>query len=130
MNILTLCGVCCVCVAAVLILKENGNKGYAAILGSVCIVIIFSLLLDKIKIILNFVRVIASADNGIIYVDAVIKSFGVAFVAEVGADTLRELGSENIAKILESAARVEMLILCIEPLGTLLDKALSFIGHA
>ena len=83
---------------------------------------------EKIKVIIDLTRSLLDKRSGLLYADLALKAFGVAFVGEVGADLLRELGSENIAKSLECVAKLEILLLSVEPINALVDFALGFLG--
>ena len=128
MNIFAVFGVVLLCVVCSLILRESGQGYIGVILISFCIIVIAGLSTTKLYSSLgNLLNSIKSIN--LKYTEIVIKSFGVAFVGEIGSDIIEGMGSTNVAKYYVFAAKVEILCLCIEPVCALLSKLVEMSGQ-
>src|SRR5690554_8061535 len=76
--------------------------------------IIFTLILDKIQIIIDLLQSLADQANiSSYYLVIVLKIVGVAYLAEFGAEICRDAGESALATKIEVAAKVGVLVLAI-----------------
>ena len=130
MSVMSLCGVGFVCICAVIIVRENGYKSFSIIISCICSLLLLIFTVNKISGEYEAIKMLLVNNARIKYIDVATKAFGTAFVCEVCSDFIRELGSDSIAKGLETAGKAEILILCIAPLREILTITLSIAGQA
>ena len=120
MNILSVFGIVFLCVISAIVLRETG--AYTVGLFLVCFVIAGVGVISVSSLSSSINELLSSVNNlPFKHSDVVLKSFGIAFVGEIGADIIHELGSENVAKYFLLFAKVEILCLCLAPMYELLD---------
>ena len=129
MNIIYVFGIVFVCVVGALIIKESGSDSLGTFIVCFIIVVVGAF---SVSTLATFVRKMLSGVDSlpIRYTDVVLKSFGIAFVGEIGADIIEELGSHNVAKYFLFAAKVEILCLCLAPITDLLEQLFMLSGQA
>ena len=130
MNILSVCGVAFLCFCAVIVVRENGYKTFAAVVGCVCTLMIILFSVRKASVGISQLWNTLIAGYEIKHADVVIKSFGIAFVCDVCSDCIKDLGGTTVAAALEIAAKAEIMLLCISPLNEILTGALHLAGQA
>ncbi len=130
MSVFSVCGIGFVCICASVIVRENGYRNYSVIVSCLCAAVILVYSVSRLSGSYDGIRMILNSNSNIKYIDVVAKSFGTAFVCEVCSDFIRELGSDSIAKSIETAGKAEIMLLCIQPIGEILNTALSLAGQA
>jgi len=90
--------------------------------------IIFTLIIDKIKIIVNLLQNLADQANiSSYYLIIVLKIVGVAYLAEFGADICRDAGENALATKIEIAAKVGVLVLAIPIIVAILESVMRLL---
>lgn len=91
-------------------------------------VTLFLVVIGKIGLIINIVNDLASR-SGIpdIYLKTILKIIGIAYVAEFGAQMIRDAGQEGIASRVEFAGKVFILILAIPIINIVVETLLSLV---
>ena len=130
MSVMSMCGIGFVCVCAMIIVRENGYKSFSVVISCMCALLILIYALSAVTGEYEELRSILYNKTNIRYVDVVTKAFGTAFVCEICSDFIRELGSESIAKGLETAGKAEILFLCISPMKEIITMAVFLAGQA
>ncbi|AGA69862.1 stage III sporulation protein AD [Desulfitobacterium dichloroeliminans LMG P-21439] len=91
-------------------------------------VIIFTLILDKIKIIIDLLQNLADQANiSSYYLIIVLKIVGVAYLAEFGADICRDADEKALATKIEIAAKVAVLVLAIPIIVAILESIMRLL---
>jgi len=91
-------------------------------------VIIFTLILDKIKIVIDLLQNLADQANiSSYYLIIVLKIVGVAYLAEFGADICRDAGEKALATKIEIAAKVGVLVLAIPIIVAILESVMRLV---
>ena len=62
-----------------------------------------------------------------IYITAMLKAFGVALISHICAEVCRECKSTTLADTVLFAGKVELLLLCIQPVTEILKNAAALL---
>ena len=116
-------------VATVLAIVIKKQKPEIAIqLSLVTGVIIFILLLDKIRVVLYVLEELANRSNvNVFYMTTLLKIIGVAYIAEFGAQVCRDAGESAIASKVEFAAKILIMVLAIPIIIAIMDSVMRLI---
>ncbi len=116
-------------VATVLAIVIKKQKPEIAIqLSLVTGVIIFILLLDKIRVVLYVLEELANQANvNVFYMTTLLKIIGVAYIAEFGAQVCRDAGESAIASKVEFAAKILIMVLAIPIIIAIMDSVMRLI---
>ncbi|ACL21531.1 stage III sporulation protein AD [Desulfitobacterium sp. LBE] len=127
MEIWQIVGIALVVAIIGVVLKEV-RKEIALQLTILTGVIIFTLILDKIKIIIDLLQNLADQANiSSYYLIIVLKIVGVAYLAEFGADICRDAGEKALATKIEIAAKVGVLVLAIPIIVAILESVMRLV---
>ncbi|KOP63937.1 stage III sporulation protein AD [Bacillus sp. FJAT-18019] len=116
-------------IATVLILIVKEQKPLFAFLLTVSTsVLIFLLLIGKIGNVLSMLEDLAENSGvQIIYLKTVLKIIGIAYIAEMGAQIVRDAGQESIASKIEMAGKVLILVLAVPIIGIIIETVLKLL---
>jgi len=91
-------------------------------------IVLFLVVIGKIGLIINVVSDLANR-SGIpdIYLKTILKIIGIAYVAEFGAQMVRDAGQESIASKIEFAGKVLILVMAIPIINIVVETLLSLI---
>lgn len=91
-------------------------------------IVLFLFIIGKIGLIINVVNDLATR-SGIpdIYLKTILKIIGIAYVAEFGAQMVRDAGQEGIASKIEFAGKVLILVMAIPIINIVVETLLSLI---
>ena len=121
MTLFTLCGAALITASVGLVLRQSREPGAAPVLTAAGILFMTALLLPRLREAVDTVsRLLAAGGMGACGA-LMLKALGVGFVVQLGCDLCRGLGEEPIAGILETAGKIEILLLCLPLFGELLD---------
>ncbi|AFM01251.1 MULTISPECIES: stage III sporulation protein AD [Desulfitobacterium] len=127
MEIWQIVGIALVVAIIGVVLKEL-RKEIALQLTILTGVIIFTLILDKIKIVIDLLQNLADQANiSSYYLIIVLKIVGVAYLAEFGADICRDAGEKALATKIEIAAKVGVLVLAIPIIVAILESVMRLV---
>ena len=122
-----ICGVAVLgAVAALLIKKQSG--GQAALVGVVALVRLLSPVLARYKEAISSLHAMLAETGWEEYGVLMFKSLGVGLAVKVTADVCRDLGEESLASALETAGRLEILLLCLPLMNELLATIREVMG--
>lgn len=127
MEIIQIVGLGIIATLLVLILKEQ-KPMFAFLVTAFTGVIIFLLVIGKIEAIITLINELASK-SGIqeVYLKTVLKIIGIAYIAEFGAQIVRDAGQESIASKIEFAGKIFILVLAIPILNVIIETLLSLL---
>ncbi|AWB45102.1 stage III sporulation protein AD [Paenibacillus sp. CAA11] len=114
-------------IAAVLIMIIKEQKPLFAFLITICTgVTLFLFLAGKIgSIIGTFEDLAVSAGVQAIYLKTILKIIGIAYIAEFGAQIVRDAGQESIASKIELAGKVLIMVLAIPIIGIIIETVMK-----
>ncbi|KHE69174.1 stage III sporulation protein AD [Halobacillus sp. BBL2006] len=119
-------------IAALLIILLKEQKSSAAfLLLLVTVIIIFLSILDQVKYIFTLLSYIADqAQVEPVYFKTILKIIGIAYIAEFGAQLIRDAGLNSLASKVELAGKLFILMLAIPIVTAVIETILNFIpGH-
>ncbi|AYO30707.1 stage III sporulation protein AD [Biomaibacter acetigenes] len=127
MEIVQIVGMGLVATILVVLLKED--KPEIALQISIVIgAIIFLLMIGKIISVVDVLKSLSQkASIDMIYMSAVLKIIGIAYIAEFGAQICRDAGSSSTASKIEFAAKIMILVLSIPILMAVLDLLIKIL---
>jgi stage III sporulation protein AD len=114
-------------IAAVLVVVVKSQKPELALLLSIAAgVIIFLLVLGKIGSIMDIIKELAAgAGINMVYLSAILKIIGIAYIAEFGAQICRDAGEGAIATKIEFASKILIMVLAVPIVVAVLQTLLK-----
>lgn len=108
-----------------LILKEQ-KPVFAFLLVTITGIIIFMFLLGKISAVIRILEQLAdrSQVNHVFFV-TILKIIGVAYIAEFGAQIVRDAGQEAIASKIELTAKVLIMVMAIPIITVIIETVMK-----
>lgn len=116
-------------VAAVLIVLLRREKPEIALLISIAAgVVIFLFVLGKVGAVINVLKDLAVRANvNLMYLAAILKIVGIAYIADFGAQICRDAGEGALASKIELAAKVLILVLAVPIIMAVLETLMKFL---
>ena len=89
---------------------------------------IFLFLIGKIDTVIGTLETLATA-SGVqqVYLKTILKIIGIAYIAEFGAQLVRDAGQEAIASKIELAGKVLILVLAIPIIGVIIETVVKLL---
>lgn len=108
-----------------LILKEQ-KPMFAFLLITFTGVVIFLFLLGKITTVIQMLEQLAdrSQVNHVFFV-TILKIIGIAYIAEFGAQVVRDAGQESIASKIELAGKILIMVMAIPIITVIIDTVMK-----
>ncbi|UOQ42555.1 stage III sporulation protein AD [Halobacillus salinarum] len=130
MNIIQIVSLGLVAALLIILLKEQ-KSSVAFLLLIFTVIVIFLSILDQVKHIFTLLSYMAEqADIEPIYFKTILKIIGIAYIAEFGAQLIRDAGLSSLASKVELAGKLFILMLAIPILTAVIQTILNFIpGH-
>lgn len=109
----------------VLILKEQ-KPIFAFLLVTITGIAIFLFLLGKISAVIRVLEQLAdrSGVNHVLFV-TILKIIGVAYIAEFGAQIVRDAGQDSIASKIELTGKILIMVMAIPIVSVIIDTVLK-----
>lgn len=127
MEIMQIVGLALVATILIVILKSQRPE-LALQLTIVTGVIIFLLVVAKIKVVLDVINDLANhAQVSSYYLTTVLKIVGVAYIAEFGAQVCRDAGEGAIATKVEFAAKILVMVLALPIIVAIMESIIRLI---
>jgi stage III sporulation protein AD len=105
----------------VLILKEQVPM-MAFLLSLFAGILIFLFLIDKISSIIMMLERLANQSHvNMVFFQTVLKIIGIAYIAEFGAQVVRDAGQEAIAAKIELAGKVLIIVMAIPIISVIVE---------
>jgi len=99
---------------------------FAFLIAAATGIVIFMLLIGKIGAVIEVLKRLAE-NSGMesIYLKTVLKIIGIAYIAEFGAQIVRDAGQESIASKIELAGKVLILVLAIPIISIIIETVMK-----
>jgi len=99
---------------------------FAFLIAAATGIVIFMLLIGKIGSVIDVLKRLAE-NSGMesVYLKTVLKIIGIAYIAEFGAQIVRDAGQESIASKIELAGKVLILVLAIPIIGIIIETVMK-----
>lgn len=127
MEIIQVVGLGLIATILILIVKEQ-KPMFAFLLAAATGVLIFMFLMGKIgTVVTELERMAKSAGVELIYLKMILKIIGIAYIAEFGAQVVRDAGQENIASKIELAGKMLIMVLAVPIIGIIIETVLKLL---
>lgn len=114
-------------VATVLVLIVKEQKPMMAfLLAAFAGIVIFLFLIGKIADIIAMLERLADQSNvNMVFFQTILKIIGIAYIAEFGAQVVRDAGQEAIASKIELAGKVLIMVLAIPIVSVIVETVMK-----
>lgn len=127
MEIIQVVGVGLIATILILVVKEQ-KPIFAFLLAVTTSIMIFLFLIGKIGNVIRMLEDLAKSSGvQLIYLKTVLKIIGIAYIAEMGAQVVRDAGQESIASKIEMAGKVLILVLAVPIIGIIIETVLKLL---
>ncbi|AIQ64768.1 Stage III sporulation protein AC/AD protein family protein [compost metagenome] len=127
MEIIQIVGVGLLATVLILVLKEQ-KPVFAFLLATVTGILIFMVLLGKIGgVISTLQRLAESSGMETVYLKTIFKIIGISYIAEFGAQIVRDAGQESIASKIELAGKVLIMTLAVPIIGIIIETVMKLL---
>lgn len=127
MDIIQVVGIGLIATVLTLIVKEQ-KPMFAFLIATVAGVIIFLFVIGKISEVIRVLEKMAvQANLNMIYLDTILKIIGIAYIAEFGAQIIRDAGQGAIASKIELAGKVLIMVMAIPILSLIVETIIRLL---
>ncbi|WP_068671911.1 stage III sporulation protein AD [Oceanobacillus sp. Castelsardo] len=110
-----------------LILKDT-NSSFAFFIILITGIIIFFAIIQQILIIFELIQNLGrNANIDGLYMETILKIIGIAYIAELGANLTKEAGLSAVAKNIELAGKVFIILLAVPIITAVVEAILNFL---
>ena len=116
-------------VASILfILLKDVNPTFAFFIIIVVGIMIFASIIGQIRLIFQVIQSLGDEANvpGL-YLETILKIIGIAYIAELGASMTKDAGLHSVAKNIELAGKIFILLLAIPIITSVIEAIVSFL---
>jgi len=108
-----------------LIIKEQ-KPLFAFLLITFTGILIFMFLIGKIQIVIQLLQDLTLKSNiDPIYLKTILKIIGIAYIAEFGAQIVRDAGSESIAAKIELSGKILIMVMAIPIITVIIESVVQ-----
>jgi stage III sporulation protein AD len=127
MEIIQVVGIGLLATILILVLKEQKSI-FAFLLSIATGILIFLFLIGKIGTVLSTLeRVAESSGMEMIYLKTVFKIIGISYIAEFGAQVVRDAGQDSIASKIELAGKVLIMVLAVPIISIIIETVMKLL---
>ncbi|CAM3589022.1 stage III sporulation protein AD [Marinicrinis lubricantis] len=127
MEIVQIVGLGLIATILVLVIKEQ-KPLFAFLLTAFTGIMIFMFLIGKISSVIKVIEDLAMQSNvDLIFLKTILKIIGIAYIAEFGAQIIRDAGQESIASKIELAGKVLILFMSIPIITVIIETVLKLL---
>lgn len=128
MEVVQIVGLGLVATILIVLLRQSDRSDAALLVSVVTGVIIFSMVIDKVKYIIDILSNLSrNANIEFTYFTTILKIIGIAYIVEFGAQISRDAGEESIASKIELGGKVIIMVLAMPILLALMDLILKIL---
>lgn len=127
MEIVQIVGLGLIAAVLALVVKEQ-KPMFAFLITSFTGIIIFLFLIGKIEAVIEVLKQLAE-QSGIqpVYLKTILKIIGIAYIAEFGAQVVRDAGQDGIASKIELAGKVLIMVLAIPIISVIIETVMKLL---
>ena len=127
MEMVQIVGIGLIATLLILIVKEQ-KPVFAFLLAVFTGIYLFLFLIGKIDTVIGVLESLASR-SGVptIYLQTILKIIGIAYIAEFGAQIVRDAGQESIASKIEFAGKVLILAMAVPIISIIVETVLNLL---
>lgn len=117
-------------VAVLALLLKEQKPIFAFLLVTVTGIIIFLFLIGKIAAVLRILEQLADRSQvNHVFFTTILKIIGIAYIAEFGAQIVRDAGQESVASKIELAGKVLIMIMAIPIITVIIDTVVKLMPN-
>lgn len=125
MEIIQIVGLGLFATVLILIVKEQ-KAMFAFLLAAFTGIVIFLFLIGKVSEVINVLERLASqSDVNMVFLQTILKIIGIAYIAEFGAQVVRDAGQETVASKIELAGKVLIMVLAIPIISVIVETVVK-----
>ncbi|MFH5184859.1 stage III sporulation protein AD [Paenibacillus sp. TAB 01] len=127
MEIVQIVGLGLIATILVLIVKEQ-KPMFAFLLTAFTGITIFLFLIGKITSVIQVLEDLAlKANINLIFLKTILKIIGIAYIAEFGAQIVRDAGQESIASKIELAGKILIMVMAIPIVSVIIETVVKLL---
>jgi stage III sporulation protein AD len=127
MEIIQIVGLGFVVTVLTLVLKEH-KPLFAFLLAAITGIGIFLFLLGKISAVIDVLENLAAQTNvNTMFLKTILKIIGIAYIAEFGAQIVRDSGLESVASKIELAGKVLIMVMAIPIISVIIETVVRLL---
>ncbi|MNQ98238.1 Stage III sporulation protein AC/AD protein family protein [compost metagenome] len=127
MEIIQIVGLGLIVTILTLIIKEQ-KPMFAFLLAAFTGIVIFLFLIGKISSVIAVLEDLAVKSNvNIVFLKTILKIIGVAYIAEFGAQIVRDAGQDSIASKIELAGKVLIMVMAIPIITVIIETVVKLL---
>lgn|SRR5690606_15067295 len=127
MDIVQVVGLGLLVTVLILILKDQ-KPLFAFLLSVFTGVLIFLFLLDQIRVVIQTLQRLADqTEVNTVFLKTILKIIGVAYIAEFGAQVVRDAGQESIASKIELAGKMLIIVMAVPIITVIIETVLKLL---
>jgi stage III sporulation protein AD len=111
----------------VLVIKEQ-KPMFAFLLAAFTGILIFTFLIGKISAVIGVLESLA-VKSGVntVFLKTILKIIGIAYIAEFGAQIVRDAGQESIASKIELSGKVLIMVMAIPIITVIIETVIKLL---
>lgn len=127
MEIIQIVGLGLIVTILTLIIKEQ-KPMFAFLLAAFTGIVIFLFLIGKISSVIQVLEDLAVKSNvNIVFLKTILKIIGVAYIAEFGAQIVRDAGQDSIASKIELSGKVLIMVMAIPIITVIIETVVKLL---
>jgi len=127
MEIVQIVGLALIATVLILVVKEQ-KPMFAFLLTVFTGVFIFLFLIGKIDSIIRVLEDLATRSGiNMIFLKTILKMIGIAYIAEFGAQIMRDAGQESIASKIELAGKILIMMMAVPIIGAIIETVMKLL---
>jgi stage III sporulation protein AD len=110
-----------------LVIKEQ-KPLFAFLLAVFTGIVIFLFLIGKISEVIRVLESLANKSNiDMIFLKSILKIIGIAYIAEFGAQIVRDAGQESIASKIELAGKILIMVMAVPIIHVIVETVMQLL---
>ncbi|WP_068775285.1 stage III sporulation protein AD [Paenibacillus sp. FJAT-26967] len=127
MEIIQIVGLGLIATVLTLIIKEQ-KPMFAFLLAAFTGILIFLFLVGKIASVIEVLENLAQRSGvNMIFLKTILKIIGIAYIAEFGAQIVRDAGQESVASKIELAGKILIMVMAIPIITVIIETVVKLI---
>jgi stage III sporulation protein AD len=127
MEIVQIVGLGFIVTVLILVIKEQ-KPLFAFLLTAFTGILIFIFLLSKIGMVIQTLEQLADKSNvNTVFLKTILKIIGIAYIAEFGAQVVRDAGQESIASKIELAGKMLILVMAVPIITVIIETVMKLL---
>ncbi|RLL48109.1 stage III sporulation protein AD [Oceanobacillus piezotolerans] len=112
----------------VFIILQQINRSFAFFIAFVTSLIILLAIIQQINIIFDLIKTLGQQANvSGLYLETILKIIGIAYIAELGASLTKEAGLSSVAKNIELAGKIFIILLAVPIITAVIEAIINFL---